>query len=274
MKRALAIAVVAAACVASPMFGSAAASLPGAVVILGNAVGDGYGSDPAHPYHDAPGNSWATGTNPAVGSIYSRILAKNPTIRGHNVDLAHHDASIDDLAAQAQTAVGLTPKPDLVLIEVEGDIRCDGNDDGRVTDFRTKVSKVLDTLTASLPRAKVFVTSAWGSFPSYVKYLNGLNLGARLKHAGKSSCQLVESPSGRVVPSHVDYIKRYVDAYDTQLASACKAAPHCRYDRGAAQELPVTAADISLDQDHLTVAGQAKLAAIEWAAMTGLLGGH
>lgn len=257
------------------MLGSAAAApLPSAIVVLGNAVADGYGSDPAHPYHDAPGNSWATGANPAVGSIYSRILATNPAIRGHNLDLAHHDASIDDLAAQAHNAVALTPKPDLVLIEVEGDIRCDGSDDSRVTDFRTTLSSVLDTLTTSLPRAQIFVTSAWGSFASYLNYLNGLSLGARLKHAGKSVCQIVESPSGRVVPSHVAYIKKYVDAYDAQLASVCKAAPRCRYDGGAAQRLAVTAGDISLDQDHLTLAGQAKLAAVEWTAIAGFLGGH
>jgi hypothetical protein len=272
MRRALVIAFIAAACVASPTLGSTATALPNSVVVLGNSAADGYGSDPAHPYRDAPGNSWATGANLAVGSVYSRILAKNPAIRGHGVDLAHHDASIDDLDAQAHKAVGL--KPDLVLIEVEGDIRCDGKDDSRIADFGTKVTSALATLTTGLPQARIFVISSWGSFASYVKYLNGLELGARLKHAGKSVCQIVESPAGRVVPSHVAYVEKYVDAYDAQLAAACKAAPRCLYDGGAAQGLAVTAADISLDQFHLTLAGQARLAAVEWAKLAGFIGGH
>jgi hypothetical protein len=208
-----------------------------------------------------------------VKSIYSRILAANPAIRGHNLNLGDHDASIDDLVAQARKAAAQTLKPGLVLIEVEGDIRCDGNDESRVTDFRAKFASALDTLATSLPQARIFVVSSWGSFPSYVKYLKGLSLGLRLKHAGKSLCQLVESPSGRVVPSHVAYIEKFVKAYDAQLAAACKALPHCRYDGGAAQRLAVTADDISLDQQHLTVHGQARLAAVEWAAMANFIGG-
>jgi hypothetical protein len=74
--------------------------------------------------------------------------------------------------------------------------------------------------------------------------------------------------------SRVAYIKKYVDAYDAQLAAACKAATRCRYDGGVARRLAVTAADISLDEEHLTLAGQAKLAAVEWPAIAGFVGGH
>ena len=250
--------------------GAAATKLPSSLVVLGNSAADGYGSEPTHPYHDAPGNSWATGANAAVDSVYSRILVANPAVRGHAIALAHHDATIDDLAGQARKAVSL--KPELVLVEIEGDVRCDGDDQTRVADFGTKLGDVLDTLTTGLPKARIFLVSAWGSFPSYVKYLEGLAVDARLKHAGKSVCQMVESPSGRVVPSHVAYIEKFVKAYDAQLAAVCSRFPACRYDGGAAQRMAVTAADISLDQNHLTIQGQARLAGIEWAAMAGFVG--
>jgi len=82
---------------------------------------------------------------------------------------------------------------------------------------------------------------------------------------------MVEAPSGKVIPSHVAYIEKVVTGYDSQLAAACAQVPHCRYDNGAAQRLTVTAADISLDENHLTISGQARLAAAEWAAMTGFV---
>src|SRR4051794_36225104 len=74
---------------------AAATKLPSSLVVLGNSVAAGYGADPAHPYSDAPAYSWATGSNAAVDSVYSRILAANPAARGHAVALAHHDATID-----------------------------------------------------------------------------------------------------------------------------------------------------------------------------------
>ena len=67
--------------------GAAPTRYPSALVVLGNSVAGGYGSDPAHPYLDAPANSWATGRQPPrSNSVYSRILAANPALRGHAVE--------------------------------------------------------------------------------------------------------------------------------------------------------------------------------------------
>jgi hypothetical protein len=231
----------------------------------------GHGSDPAHPYRDAPANSWATGVNPLVKSVYSRILAVNPAIEGHDVNLAQDEAKAKDLVTQARKAVALTPKPELVMIEIEGEVKCDGSDESRWAGFRTDINSALDTLTKGLPNAKIFVLSSWGSFASYVKYLEGLSSAARLKHAGKGLCQSVDSPSARVVPSHVAYVRKIVTGYDKQLAAACAQFPRYHYDRGAAQGMAVTSGDISLDPQHLSVQGQAKLAAVAWAAMAGFI---
>jgi hypothetical protein len=242
---------------------------PGSVVVLGNDNVLGYGSDPGHPYRDAPANSWATGTNPAVDSIYNRLVAVNPAARGHNRNLGHDEANVRDLASMAQEAIAL--KPELVLLELDGEIECDAQDGDRVSEYKTDLTAALGALAKGLPNARIFIVSSWGSFSSYVKYLEGLPKDARLKHAGKGLCQFVESPSGRVVPSHVAYIKQYVTRYEAAQAAVCRQIAHCRYDGGAAQRMTVTAADISVDQEHLTIAGEAKLAAIEWKAMAGFV---
>ena len=69
----------------SPTAGSASparsSQYPNSMVVLGHSGATGYDSDPASPGADAPQNSWATGTNPAVNSIYSRLLALNPAIK-------------------------------------------------------------------------------------------------------------------------------------------------------------------------------------------------
>ena len=130
MGRLLLAVLVAAALV--PAATGATARYPSSIVVLGHSGATGFGSDPAHPYGDAPANSWATGSNPAVDSLYSRILAVNPAVRGHAVNLAQDGATLTDLAAQIKRAVALKPKPELVVIQIgDNDILCDGNDASR-----------------------------------------------------------------------------------------------------------------------------------------------
>jgi hypothetical protein len=88
--RRLLLSVFVAALVSVPLASAAlrqATRYPSSMVVLGTSTAAGWGADAAHPFRAAPEDSWATGTNPAVQSIYSRILAMNPTIKGHNVNL-------------------------------------------------------------------------------------------------------------------------------------------------------------------------------------------
>jgi hypothetical protein len=71
-----------------------------------------------------------------------------------------------------------------------------------------------------------------------------------------------------VVPAHVAYVDRTLKGYDAQIAQACAETPRCSYDGGAAARMTVTAAGLAHRFEHLSIAGNAKLAAIEWAAMT------
>jgi hypothetical protein len=261
-----------------------ATGYPNAIVVLGDGGASGRGSDPAHPFRDAPENSWATGTNPAVDSVYSRILAVNPAVRGHAVNLARDDISPSSFNTQVQRATALNPKPELVIIEL-GDrsiASCDGSDSAHYADSRAQWTTLLDTLTKRLPNARIFLVSpwggsygsSWGSFDSYVKYLDGLSTGVRLGHAGKGLCQFVESPSGSVVPARVAYMKNTWAGYEAQKAAACAQFPQCHYDRGVAGRIPVTAADIAPGGGYPSVQGNTELAAAEWTAILPFLKGQ
>ena len=256
-----------------------AATYPNSIAVLGTPTAAGWGSDPAHSFQDAWQNSWATGTNPAVNSVYSRILALNPAIKGHNITLSSGQVApeaagheLDDFDAQVHRALQLKAKPDLVLVQViDRAMKCDGTTERDFADYGSRFTAALQTLSQGLPNARIFVISQWGSFATYVKYLKALDTGHRLKNAGKKPCQLVASPSGEVVASRVAYAKSIVTGEEAQLKAACANVPNCRYDDGAAQRIALVPADVSDFQYTPTIQGQAKLAAAEWNMLSGFV---
>jgi hypothetical protein len=270
------IVMVSLACVLAATGSAAPSRQPSSILVLGTATAAGYGSDPRHPYSTAPENSWATGTNPAVKSVYARLLALNPAINGNDFTLAtdgNPGAELDDLAGQVERAASITPRPGLVLIEVvDRNVKCDGATENDVAAYGSKFTASLDTLTRALPNARILVVSQWGSLSSYAAYLKTLPLGARLKHGGNSPCQLVESPSGNVSPARIAYNAKVVKAEQTQLRAACAKHPQCHYDGGALQRVALTPADVSLGQFSPTIQGQARLAAAEWPVVARMIG--
>ena len=99
---------------------------PNSIVALGHSVIAAYDSDPARPEVDSRANSWATGANPSVDSLYGRILGANPGIEDHNVNLAKDGANVTEVLSQARRAARLRGplRPELVVVQVlDGDIR-------------------------------------------------------------------------------------------------------------------------------------------------------
>lgn len=257
------------------------AGYPRSIAVLGTPSAAGWGADLAHPFRDAREDSWATGTSSSVRSIYSRILAVNPAIKGHSTNLVSEEGApeaagheLDDFAAQVHQALQLKRKPDFVLVQViDRALKCDGTTERNFSDYGSRFGNALKTLAQGLPSARIFVISQWGSFASYVSYLKSLSLSSRMKNAGKKPCQLISSASGQVVPSRVAYAKSIVAGEEAQLRAACAKVPKCRYDGGAAERIAISPADVSAFQYTPTVTGQAKLAAAEWKAMAGFIKG-
>ena len=104
---------------------------PDSIAALGHSLitGEGTGDE-----SDWTANSWATGTNPKVNSVYLRLHQVNPAIEGHVRNLGTGGADLAALTGQAQTLSQLQPQPELVIIAtLDSDITCPASAD----DFAT-----------------------------------------------------------------------------------------------------------------------------------------
>jgi hypothetical protein len=241
---------------------------PNAIALLGHSGATGFDSDPARPGADAKQNSWATGDNPAVNSIYLRLLALNPAVRGHNLNVAVAGSRVDDLSGQADQALATQPLPGLFLIQtVDNDIRCDGTDAANYAPFVATLTGVLKKLTSAAPKAKILIVSSpWATVQNYGQVAGQLP-GPRAANSGTGPCDLFD-PSGHPVPAHWRTLESITLHYFGQLKSVCAKFPACQYDDDALYNMPITTGDITpTDGAHLTIAGLRKQAAVEWRVL-------
>jgi len=236
---------------------------PGAMAALGHSGLTGYQSDGG--LFDVPANSWATGTDPAVDSMYLRILAANPAIEGNAQNFAVDGADVSELAFQASRVADMNPKPDLILIQsIDGDMQCDSGDDANLPVYRDKLTKVLDTLTTIAPDADILFVSQ----PADVQEYSDTVLAVDPTHiAGTGPCDVVDPATRQLVPSKVDGLQALVDEYFDAIGQVCARYPRCRTDNGAMQSMDLDPGDLTRDLNHLTVTGLAKMAAIEWSVL-------
>jgi hypothetical protein len=88
---------------------TAAVEAPVGVIAIGHSGLTGENSDPSRPGQEAQQNSWATGTNAEVNSIYRRLIAVRPETEGHVANTAQGGAPASLLSGQAQAALGSVP---------------------------------------------------------------------------------------------------------------------------------------------------------------------
>ena len=241
---------------------------PNSIVVLGHSGATGYDSDPKAPETDARQNSWATGDNPEVASIYLRLLALNPAVRGHNTNLAVAGTGVDELAGQADQALATKPLPELFLIQsVDNDIRCDGTDADNYAPFAATLSQVVNKITSAAPKAKILIVSSpWATVQNYGQVAAQLP-GPRAANSGTGPCDLFD-PSGKPVPAHWRTLEGITLRYLGQLKSVCAKFPTCQYDNDTLYHMKITTADITpSDGAHLTITGLHKQAALEWRVL-------
>ena len=103
---------------------SHAPTYPSSMDALGGSVTVGFNTDCPDAWTDCPDNSWATGTNRAIDSVYLRLLALNPQLKGNNANDAESGTTMADLDGQAQSAV--RRGAELVLIAMGTNDACGG----------------------------------------------------------------------------------------------------------------------------------------------------
>jgi hypothetical protein len=129
---------------------AAAFAYPSSIAAIGHS--DTNGSGVKGPRTNWVHSSWVTGDSSAVQSVYSRILARNPAIRGNKFNLAINGADAASMLLQAKKAVGLKPAPELVVVHgIDNDIACDTVSQ---KPFQAAFARVLETVAAGQPHLR------------------------------------------------------------------------------------------------------------------------
>jgi hypothetical protein len=233
---------------------------------MGHSILAAYNSDPNHPNVDARANSWATGSNPQVNSIYQRILGVHPKIGGRNLNLARDGASVTDLLLEARQLARSKARRqrELVVIQImDNDIRCDGTDKSNFRPFGATFARVLRTVANALPDARIFVISQIGTSSELADAL-GSTPESRARFTGTGLCDFFD-PSGQRNEAHIAYLDAVTAGYEHQLITVCRSFVHCRYGdmHGYVDHL----VDLSPDLNHFAISGLARLAGLAWTKM-------
>jgi hypothetical protein len=250
---------------------SSQAPVSGGLIVLGHSGATGYNSDPDNPGTDARANSWASGTNPDVRSIYTRLLAIDPSIEGKVANAAVDGSPVYNLDGQLDRALKELPSPRLVLIQtVDADIACDGSDGQNYGEFEKTLTALLQRIARVSPTSKIVVVGTWATVANYTDVVAGLPDGKASRLTGSGPCDPFDA-AGRKHPERIRYQQDVFDHYQARLRAACKAVSACHEDGGAVNKLKITGQDLAPDYNHLSIAGLRKQAATEWELVKSLL---
>ena len=123
------------------------------------------------------------------------------------------------------------------------------------------------TLSTASPGTNVLVVSIPDVYQLWNLFKN--NFFARFIWAAAGICQSLLANPGSTQAADVQrraaVRQRNID-FNAQLAAVCAQFDRCRFDANAAFNTAFTTGDVSGDYFHPSVQGQAKLAAVSWAA--------
>src|SRR3954471_724791 len=262
MKVRVLLVVAAAALAAAPL---ASAAPPGSMAATGDSITRAFNTG-SLPLLDAPANSWATGTSPAVNSHYNRLLALNPAIAGRAFNDAVTGADMADLNGQVQRAVA--QRVEYVTVLMGANDACASSEAAMtpVATFRAELDTALRTVATGLPSARLDVLSIPDVYRLWDVYRTSPT--AWLVWSAAGICQsLLANPwsySSSDSARRLRVRQRTVD-YNTQLARGCAQYVTCRFDGNAVFNTTFARSDVSTrDYFHPSLAGQAKLAAATW----------
>jgi lysophospholipase L1-like esterase len=253
---------------------------------------------------DCPSNSWSTGTNPQVNSIYQRVLARNPAIGqiGHVANYATTAVSVSDLPRQAQLAA--SQQAALVTVDIGINDACDpfGLRGGQQTlpdTFRDQFGQALSILAAGRAHPRILVATIANVNRTWDLFHDNPNALVRWQFPqppGVICPPLLMNPTSTAA---TDIVRRAAFAarivsYNLIEAGVCSKTPNCQTDGGALfgwqfgandiatvtstggvnaspfNVLPVYGSDAitnsTADYWHPSLAGQRAIAELEWTA--------
>ena len=241
---------------------------PVGIIAIGHSGLTGESSDPDRPGEDARQNSWATGTNTEVQSVYTRMIAMRPETQGHASNRAEGGAVSGQLAGQAAAALAEVSNPALAIIQtIDNDIRCDGTDSQHIPELGAAVDKALQVITDESPQTRVVVVGQLGRPATAAAAIAG-DPGSKAGVTGTGICDFFD-PNGTLVPSKIAALTAIIEGYESEQARVCATYPQCSTDDGAFAAFVDTPGGLVFG--HLTIAGHKQAATLIWPKVLPLL---
>ena len=195
---------------------------------------------------DCPSNSWATGTNPQVNSVYQRILARNPAIAGHAKNYATTAIAVGGPADQAgglvdQATQAAAQGAELVTVNVGINDACDPfglHGQTPLDTFADRFKGALGILAAGPAHPRILVATIPNAYRTWALFRDDPNALVRWQFPqppGVICAPLLANPASSAQPD-VDrrgaFLAR-VAAYNLIEAGVCTRTPRCQTDGGA-----------------------------------------
>ena len=246
---------------------SAQALTPNSMDALGDSITRAFNTC-STAFTDCPENSWATGTNAAVNSVYERILAKNAAIKGNNFNDAVSGSKMEGLKAQAEKAV--SRKVELVGILMGANDACTSSVSTMtsVATYKSKFEEAMKTLTTGLPSAEIDV----GSLPNVYRLWEILHTNSSAVSTWNTLkiCQSELANPTSLAKADEErrlQVKTREEEFDSALQTVCAKFTQCKYDEGKGFKIAFTTSDVGTrDYFHPTIEGQAVIAGVAWEA--------
>ncbi|WP_329194980.1 MULTISPECIES: SGNH/GDSL hydrolase family protein [unclassified Streptomyces] len=239
---------------------------PKSIAAVGDSITRGF--DACSVLADCPEVSWATGADPEVDSLATRLLGQADA-PANSWNYAVTGSRMADLAGQLASAA--EHKPDLVTVMVGSNDACRPTTSSMtsVAAFKDGFEKALAVLRAASPSTQVYVSSVpdlqrlWeqGKDAPMVRQVWKLGICQSMLAEPLSSTEEATARRERV--------RARVVEYNEVLRSVCAKDPLCRYDGGAVFQYPFGAEQLSRwDWFHPGKAGQARLAELAHRQVT------
>ncbi|PPF30982.1 hypothetical protein C5D07_05845 [Rathayibacter tritici] len=231
-------------------------------------------------FADCPDRSWSTGSDPAVDSFARRLQDSRPWTTVSTANFAQSGNTVSQVPARVAAAVSAGVHPNVITLLVGGNDLCGPNvpvaSDGYtmtpVDTFRQGVDAAMSAIRSSWPTAGIVLASVPNNASQWHS-VRGTSGAGRWASAGV--CRTTRGVSATGAPlspaaaaaSGAAAAKRLED-FNTVLENACAAQGSlCRWDGGALSRLDFTPDLLStVDHFHPNIAGQARIAEVEWNA--------
>lgn len=218
---------------------------------------------------DSRANSWATGTNPDVESIYLRMIERRPETEGSVANAAVGGAVAATLESQAATVLEQLPAPELVILQtIDNDLRCDGTDAAHAAELGEQVRSALELIVERSPNTKVLVVSQVGRPLPHAQMRAAA--GTAFPGAG-GECDLFDA-NGQVAPDGAARLTAIIEGYEQAQREACEQVANCFDDGGAGSSFAERWEYFEGgDENHFNAVGLAALAEHMWPAVQAAL---